>query len=150
VRPRRFYNSAPRFRPRPKPLPYRGRDILLSPGELAFYRALCRGVAGSYLIAFKVRAADLLTCSDTAWKAGFGFMVARHHLDFVLCDARSTRILAAIELDDRSHDSPKRKQRDEFLDQAFAAARLPLIRFRAAAVYSPQAIACKIKSAVGY
>jgi hypothetical protein len=68
-------------------------------------------------------------------------MVARHHLDFVLCEFTSTAILAAIELDDKSHGLPSRKRRDQFLDRAFSAAGIPLLRIRAAARYDSKAIA---------
>lgn len=100
------------------------------------------------MIAFKVRAADLLSCSDSAWKAGFGHMVARHHLDFVLCDPNSTEILAAIELDDKSHGLPSRRRRDDFLNQAFFDAQIPLIRFKAAAKYECRMIADTIDRAL--
>jgi hypothetical protein len=129
-------------------LPYRRRDVLLSRGEAAFFRALLRAASSRYVVALKVRAADLITCAESAWADGFGFLVARHHLDFVLCDRNTTRIVAAIELDDRSHDTPKRRERDKFLDRAFSSAGLPLIRFRAAAFYNPHAIASAIRSAV--
>src|SRR4051812_48167282 len=105
-------------------LPYRSRGTLLSRGELAFFRVLLRAASSHYLIALKVRAADLLTCSDSAWEAGFGHYVSRHHLDFVLCDKSTTEIMAAIELDDRSHRLTRRKTRDEFLNQAFSDARI--------------------------
>lgn len=39
-------------------------------------------------VAFKARLADLITCSDRAWDDGFGHMIARQHVDFVLCDYR--------------------------------------------------------------
>lgn len=133
---------------RPDLLPYQSRDLLLSRGELAFYRALRAAVASDYLVTFKVRAADLLSCPETAWKAGFGHMVARHHLDFVLCHPSTTKIVAAIELDDRSHVQAKRMRRDTFLDSAFAAANVPLIRFRAAARYHPPSIARAIAETV--
>lgn len=132
----------PRNRARSRPLlPFGSRGVLLSRGELAFFRALRRALAGRFLIAFKVRAADLLSCSSSAWEAGFGHMIARHHLDFVLCEPDSTEIHAAIELDDRSHCQANRKRRDSFLNEAFAAAKIPLIRFQAAARYDPVAIA---------
>ena len=129
-------------------LPYRRRERLLSRGETAFFRALRSAVGGSYLITFKVRAADLLTCPESAWDEGYGYMVARHHLDFVLCHPETTKILAAIELDDRSHEHEKRARRDEFLNRAFEAADVPLIRFRAAAKYCRRTIAAKIDRAV--
>jgi hypothetical protein len=111
------------------------RGPLLSRGELAFFRVLRAALAGQYLIAIKVRVADLLDCPQGAWEDGFGFMVARHHVDIVLCDHDTTAVVAAIELDDRSHDRPERQRRDEFLDAAFAVAKIPLIRFAAAARY---------------
>jgi translation initiation factor 2 gamma subunit (eIF-2gamma) len=67
-------------------------------------------------------------------------MVAKHHLDFVLCDPISTAIVAAIELDDKSHALDRRKRRDRFLNEAFAAANIPLIRIRAEARYDIAAI----------
>jgi very-short-patch-repair endonuclease len=68
-------------------------------------------------------------------------MIARHHLDFVLCDHRSTNIRLAIELDDRSHDLASRKRRDAFVDEALTAAGVRLLRFQAAARYDTQLIA---------
>ncbi len=92
-------------------------------------------VGNEYLIALKVRVADVLHCSASAWDEGFGHLIARHHLDFVLCDPRSTEVVVAIELDDRSHDQPRRQRRDSFLNDAFKAARLRLVRIKAAARY---------------
>jgi hypothetical protein len=111
---------------------------------MAFYRALRSAIGRDYLITFKVRAADLLSCSEESWNAGFGYMVARHHLDFVLCDYGTTHILAAIELDDKSHEREQRQHRDAFLNEAFAAADIPLIRFRAAARYCARDITDEI------
>jgi hypothetical protein len=114
---------------------------LLSRGEAVFYRALRAAVAGQYLIAFKVRLADLVTCEAKAWEAGFGHLIARQHLDFVLCDWHTTEVRLAIELDDRSHRLPRRKRRDEFLNEALSAAGVTLIRFQAAVCYDISIIA---------
>jgi hypothetical protein len=92
-------------------------------------------VGNEYLIGLKVRVADVLHCSPSVWDEGFGHLIARHHLDFVLCDPHSTEVVVAIELDDRSHDQPQRQRRDSFLNDAFKAARLRLVRVKAAARY---------------
>lgn len=113
---------------------------MLSRGELFFYLALRRAVAGAYIIAFKVRLADLVTCDDADWDAGFGHMIARHHLDFVLCDRETTEVVLAIELDDRSHRKLARKRRDRFVTGALKAAGIPLLRVRAAARYDTQVL----------
>ncbi|MBX9787495.1 MAG: DUF2726 domain-containing protein [Pirellulales bacterium] len=120
----------------------------MSRGESAFYFALRAAVRGRYLIAFKVRLADLVTCGETAWKEGFGHLIARQHLDFVLCDWRSTNILLAIELDDRSHQLDHRKRRDAFLDQALSAAGIVLLRFQAAARYDAESLARTIEASL--
>jgi Protein of unknown function (DUF2726) len=81
-----------RLRTRPqklRTLPYRRRGPLLSRGEAAFYRVLRKAVAKRYHVAFKARLADLVTCSDAAWDKGFGHLIARQHVDFVLCNYRT-------------------------------------------------------------
>lgn len=122
---------------------------MLSRGEVAFYFALRAAVRGRFLIAPKVRLADLITCGDDAWKSGFGHMIARHHLDFVLCDHCSTDIRLAIELDDRSHDAPHRKRRDAFVNEALAAAGIRLLRIQAASRYDVPAISDAIETLIG-
>lgn len=116
-------------------LPYFSRDALLSRGELIFYWTLRRALRDKFLLTFKVRAADLICCNEQDWERGFGHMVSKHHLDFVLCDRASTAIVSVIELDDKSHALESRRRRDKFLNSAFSAAGIPLIRFQASARY---------------
>lgn len=125
-------------------LPYVSRRVLLTKGELAFYRSLRAATSGLYLLLFKVRVADLIECPADAWQDGFGHMIARHHIDFVLCDRQTTEIRAAIELDDKSHSKQSRKRRDQFLTEAFIAAHIPLLRFRAAARYDVKEITARL------
>lgn len=86
---------------------YRSRAALLTRGELVFFLSLRGAVANRCLIMCKVRLADAVTCSEAEWRAGAGNAISQKHLDFVLCDAHSTRFLVAIELDDRSHARPE-------------------------------------------
>lgn len=116
-------------------LPYRAVDRLLSPTELAFYRVLRESVAPGQLISCKVRLTDVLTCDREAAKQGFRGKIAQKHVDFVLFDAEDARIIAAIELDDASHRSASRQQRDYFLNEACRAANVALHRFPAKASY---------------
>jgi hypothetical protein len=52
-------------------------------------------------------------------------------------DPATTRVVIAIEVDDRSHAHPKRQARDLFVDRAMRAAGVPLLRVAAAASYPP-------------
>ena len=83
----------------------------------------------------KVRAAALINCSRANWSAGYGTPIAQKELDFVLLRPGMSYVVAAVELDDKTHDLPERQERDAFLDAAFATAGVPLIRFKAQARY---------------
>jgi len=54
--------------------------------------------------------------------------IDRKHVDFLLCDPATMRPLLGVELDDASHQRRDREQRDRLMEQAFAAAELPLAR----------------------
>lgn len=116
---------------------------------MAFYRVLRAAVARRCHIAFKARLADLVTCGDAAWEQGFGHLIARHHVDFVLCDYRTMEVVSAIELDDRSHAKRSRQRRDQFLDDVLASAGIPLVRIKATARYQKIEIEQAIAVALG-
>lgn len=114
---------------------YTSRDVLLSRGEAAFFRPLRAAVGRDLLIMCKVRLADVVTCAVTRGRHGPFASISQKHLDFVLCDPRTLRIVLAIELDDRSHDAENRKKRDRFVDEVLEGAGVRLVRFLARARY---------------
>jgi very-short-patch-repair endonuclease len=61
--------------------------------------------------------------------------IACKHVDFVLVDAEDLHPVAAIELDDSSHQRADRIKRDALLNNLFAKAEFPLIRFPTAPNY---------------
>lgn len=110
-------------------MPYVACDALLTQSELHFYNTLKQAVDGDTHICMKVRMGDLITCSDTEWKAGWGPRVSAKHIDFVLINPTSTAIKLAIELDDSTHRTNRdRIDRDKFVNQAFDVAGVPLLR----------------------
>lgn len=52
--------------------------------------------------------------------------IDRKHVDFLLCDPQTIHPILGIELDDKSHQRADRQARDRFVDEVFAAAKLPL------------------------
>ncbi|EMW27191.1 hypothetical protein EC2726950_5040 [Escherichia coli 2726950] len=54
-------------------------------------------------------------------------LVSQWHCDVVITD-RAGRIIAAVELDDRSHQAPKRQRRDLLLEEVLRQAGIPLLR----------------------
>lgn len=129
-------------------LPYRSRETLLSRGEAAFFEPLQRALNGEFLIMSKVRLADLVSCSATEWRNGYGGAISQKHVDFVLCDPATTRFILAIELDDRTHDSEDRKRRDRFLNEVLATVGIRLLRVRARSYYSPSSLRSVVHEAL--
>ena len=128
-------------------LPYVSRTHLLTAGERRFYhQGLASAIGDRYLISFKVRLADVITAEN--WESKHGRRIAQKHLDFVLMTPKTTRIVAAIELNDASHDASSRQLRDEFLFQALHSAGIPLISFRVYRAYDFQKIRHRIFAAI--
>lgn len=110
--------------------PYEARKYLFTRAERSFFGVLESAVGGQYRVMGKVRVADVLkprrglNASDRTRALN---RISSKHLDFVLCAPDTMAIVAAVELDDKSHERPDRARRDEFLDAAFAAAGIPLV-----------------------
>ena len=62
--------------------------------------------------------------------------IDRKHVDFVICEAGTLKPQLGVELDDGSHDSASRRERDAFVDRVFEAAGLPLARVTAQLEYN--------------
>ena len=115
------------FRPKDK-YPYERRDLLTS-NELAFYQILAPIVCQhGWQLLMKMRLADVMAVrKGTEDYMSYFNKIKAKHTDFVFCDPLTLEILAGLELDDPSHERPDRQERDEFVDNAYAAAGIPLI-----------------------
>ena len=113
------------------------RDNLMSPAELAFFAVLEPIVRSSYMISSKVRLADLFDVRQERGQQAAFNKISRKHIDFVLTDYQTSRILCGIELDDSSHNYPDRIERDRFVDELFAEKQLPLLRVPFSWTYHP-------------
>lgn len=68
-------------------------------------------------------------------------------MDFVITD-KATKILAVIELDDSSHNLPKRIERDKYVNHALDSNH-PLIRIPSENFYTPEKIADLLEKKAG-
>ncbi len=123
--------------------PFEPRDSLMTETELAFFGILEQALEDSYRIYSKVRLEDIIQVKPGIEKATA--FAARNrikcrHIDFVLCDPETLKILASIELDDRSHERPERMDRDDFVDEALRVCGIPCIRFPVQRNYSSREI----------
>lgn len=136
-RPRFATNAAPTGRH--GVLRYRSRGALLSAGELRFYRALRDAVADRWLVMTKVRLADVIEATD-GFHSAAGRKIGQRHADFVLATKRGLRVVAVVELDDKTHLAPEQQRRDAYLADALHAAGVTLVRFPVYRHYKPRRI----------
>lgn len=118
--------------------PYRQREQLFTPAEWRFLRVLRQAVPEGLDVFGKVRVADVLQPESGLdrgeWQKAFN-RIAGKHIDFILCDVETGRMVCGIELNDRSHQRPDRRERDDFLTGACQNARFPLLMYAAASDY---------------
>jgi predicted RNA-binding Zn-ribbon protein involved in translation (DUF1610 family) len=118
--------------------PYFLRDDFLSPAEHSFYLVLKSVVLELALVCPKVGLSDIFYAksSDNSKYRTYTNKIDRKHVDFLLCDPKTVRPILGIELDDKSHQRPDRQERDEFVENVFAKAKLPLLRISVKHSYS--------------
>ena len=115
--------------------PYEKKKTLFSPAERSFLGVLDQAAGTELRVLAKVRLADVISSKKGAGKGAFN-RISSKHVDFMLCDPKSAAPLCGIELDDSSHERASRRERDAFVDGAFRAAGLPLLRFPAKQTYA--------------
>jgi ssDNA-binding Zn-finger/Zn-ribbon topoisomerase 1 len=118
--------------------PYRKSTALFSPAERSFLGVLHQAVGGDATIFGKVRVADVVepeTGLNRSDRQSAFNRISGKHFDFLLCDNEDLSVICAIELDDRSHQSKSRHQRDEFLKGVCEAAGVPLVQVPAMSGY---------------
>jgi len=111
---------------------------LMTPAERSFYGVLVQATGEDWRAFAKVRMADVLTpekgLSRSSWQGAFNAISAKH-FDFLLCDPGDCSPKLGLELDDKSHQRKRRRQRDQLVDTACQSAGLPLLRVKAARAY---------------
>jgi hypothetical protein len=126
-----------------QPLPYRRTECLLLEGERALWYPLFHAVKGRYRIFAKVRLADVVCCPEDhpdEWR--WFRKIGRYHVDFVICEPKTTAPLLVVELDGRRHhSSQRRRDKDEFKNAVLEAAGVPIYRIAAQQAYDPKEIA---------
>ena len=119
--------------------PYKKIDVLFTPAERSFLGVLSQAVGENAQIFGKVRVADVITPKKgmprSDWQRAFN-KISSKHFDFLLCDKNDLSVLCAIELNDNSHNSKSRKNRDVFLESACRSANVPLIQVSVKATYT--------------
>lgn len=115
--------------------PYTG-GYILTDNEYKFYRELIK-IADRFNLGvlIKVRLADIIKVDEriinkrnyAEYMRYFGKIKSKH-IDFVVIDKYTLRIVTAIELDDPSHKRQDRIERDMFVNSALTSAGINFTR----------------------
>ncbi len=117
-----------------KPLPiegaYKKRWLLTYNEKDAFKKLQASAGEIGYTIFSKVRLLDLLEPVSGKNYRSYFYKVQAKHVDFVLLDEKLVA-RCIVELDDSSHDTRERKERDAFVDQVVTSVGYKIIHTRA-------------------
>lgn len=118
-------------------LPYQKKN-LLTKTEYVFWLILKQQCdINGLLICPKVRMEDFINVTIRQNQLRYRGYIKSRHIDFIICD-RNLNIVAGLELDDKTHQSPEAAQTDNFKNQVFWKIGLPLFRIRANTNYGEQ------------
>lgn len=111
---------------------------LLTETEQRFYKILKEAIS-EYPIYIQVPLSQMMRVKYGYDRDRWNNRVNRMSVDFVVCD-HHTHIIAAIELDDPSHDNEKRQADDAKKDKALGLANIKVIRYRVENMPNPSKI----------
>lgn len=118
--------------------PYQRKAPLFSPAERSFLGVLDQAVGSDYRVFGKVRVADIAAVRPglgNSARQGALNRIAAKHFDFVVCRASDLTVVAAIELNDKSHASQRAQARDDLLVNVCRTIDLPLLAIPAKPAY---------------
>ncbi len=113
---------------------------LLSDSEAAFYWTLKKAIGERWVIAVKVPLTQIMK-RRMYLPSGLHTMLENGQVDFLLLHPRSWEPVVAIELDDTTHLTPIRQERDRRKDELFRIAGIPLLRWRVGQSWNVEEIA---------
>lgn len=129
--------------------PYEAYDSILTAAERSFFGVLRQCVDAEFVLFTKVRLADVIRIqrgvSAKQRTQAFNRICAKH-VDFVICEAVSLRVVSIVELDDKSHREKSRRERDQFLDAALAVAGIAILHVPAQRTYSKPELGDQLKA----
>jgi hypothetical protein len=124
---------------KPNRLHYKKQSALFTKAEINFLKTLEKIVTNPSVAIFgKVRIADIITPQTTTNSKGWWRLfnkISSKHVDYVLCDRNDYSVICVIELNDKSHNTTKAKQRDAFVRKAYQSAGIELVEIKASRYY---------------
>ncbi len=129
---------------------YQKKDYLLSRAEHQFFDVLVDALGDHYYVFPQIHLITLLDhkINGQNWRGAFRH-IDEKSVDFVICDKSYIKPLVAIELDDKSHGTENRIERDEEVKRILQDAGVPLLRFENHGSFDKEEIKNRIINALG-
>jgi very-short-patch-repair endonuclease len=125
---------------------YKRKDFFLSRAEHECYDTLISAVGSDYHVFAQVHLPTLVDhkiVGQNWW--GALRHIGEKSVDFVLCDKAYISPRLVIELDDKTHEQPKRQERDKEVECILKEVGLPLLRLENHGRFSSSELSQKIK-----
>ncbi|MDB5166914.1 MAG: topoisomerase [Candidatus Saccharibacteria bacterium] len=121
---------------------YSRKESVMTERETDFFHRLNSVAGDRYFVFPQIHLSALLKNQTKGryWKAAFQ-RSNRTSVDYILCDKKTMKTMYAVELDDITHDTTKRRARDEGIERMLSGVGLPLVRFRNVAGLTDEEIA---------
>ena len=106
------------------------KENLLTEAENKFYKVLNSVLEGTEYVVFvqvNLQALIKMTSQNSSTFWIYRNWINETYIDFVICEKETTKVVVVIELDDSSHNTEKRKKRDEKLNSIFSKANINII-----------------------
>lgn len=117
--------------------PFYGKKVLTPPEQILYFRLL--DALPDHVILAQVQLSRFLGVKKGHNFHAWNNRINRMSADFLICQKDSS-VVAAIELDDSTHEKKKRKEADQKKDAAIAAAGIPMVRWKVTEIPSVEEI----------
>lgn len=107
-------------------LPYVKKESVMTPSEQKYFWKLEQQYGQTHFIFSQVALGRIINTTDQKNFYTYWNKINKKTIDFVLVDKQTLRTVKLIELNDYTHNSFKRKQRDEYLQKVCEAAGVRL------------------------
>jgi len=108
----------------PKHQPIKNKKEFLSQAEAKFKKILRKNLPENIEIHCKVRLSDILKTETHNPRTNM------MHIDYALLNEETQKIILAIELDDKSHNTPEAQERDKIKNNALDNSNIPYVRVK--------------------
>jgi very-short-patch-repair endonuclease len=128
---------------------YHRKNCVMTNAEQECYHALVSEMGPDYHFFPQMHLDAIVQPSDSRKDRFYAFRhINQKSVDFVACDKKQLGPLFAIELDDKTHNQPKRIERDKEVERILRGAGIPLIRIDNRGHFEPKTLAARVQKGI--